>query len=298
MKLTINNGITWLLIVIVGLSQAGQVSSQTTAVEASKVVVRAEVTTSKFNSPLMGREMPYRLILPPDYKTKPEQSYATVYLLHGLGGNYQNWNALTRLAEYALKHSFIIVIAEGGNGWYTDSLTVPNDKYESYIVKDLIPEIDRTYRTIPDRNNRIMAGLSMGGYGSLKFGLKYPEMFSLIGTFSGAVNAASYSENNSATAGRGIDKIMGPENSEARMANDVFKLIHDLTPQKLRDLPYIYQSCGTEDYLVKNNRDLLALINEKKVPHEYREHPGGHDWMFWDAQIREFLNLAERRLKK
>ena len=82
------------------------------------------------------------------------------------------------------------------------------------------------------------------------------------------------------------------------MANDVFKLIHDLTPQKLRDLPYIYQSCGTEDYLVKNNRDLLALINEKKVPHEYREHPGGHDWMFWDAQIREFLNLAERRLKK
>lgn len=297
MKPNVNNGVTRLLILIACLLHAGQSFGQATTTEPAKAV-RAEVTSLKFNSPLMGREMPYRLILPPDYKAKPEQRYATVYLLHGLGGNYQNWNALTRLAEYALKHSFIIVIAEGGNGWYTDSLTVPNDKYESYIVKDLIPEIDKTYRTIPDRNNRIIAGLSMGGYGSLKFGLKYPEMFSLVGTFSGAVNAASYSESNSATAGRGIDKIMGPENSEARAANDVFKLIRELTPQKLRALPYIYQSCGTEDYLVKNNRDLLALINEKKVPHEYREHPGGHDWMFWDAQIREFLDLAERRLKK
>ena len=90
MKLTINNGITWLLIVIVGLSQAGQLFGQTTAAEPAKVVVRAEVTSLKFPSPLMGREIPYRLILPADYKTKPEKRYAAVYLLHGLGGNYQN----------------------------------------------------------------------------------------------------------------------------------------------------------------------------------------------------------------
>ena len=161
MKPNVNNGVTRLLILIACLLHAGQSFGQATTTEPAKAV-RAEVTSLKFNSPLMGREMPYRLILPPDYKAKPEQRYATVYLLHGLGGNYQNWNALTRLAEYALKHSFIIVIAEGGNGWYTDSLTVPNDKYESYIVKDLIPEIDKTYRTIPDRNNRIIAGLSHG----------------------------------------------------------------------------------------------------------------------------------------
>lgn len=226
----------------------------------------------KLNSKLMDREMPYRVILPPNYNNSDEIiRYSVVFLLHGLTGHYSNWTDKTKLTEYAAKHNFIIVTPEGDNGWYSDSVSVPNDKYESYIVKELIPEIDKKFRTISDRDHRFIAGLSMGGYGSVKFGLKYPEMFSLIGSFSGALGTTSWTEKNAGKdIGKGIDAIFGPEGNDARKANDIFKMIRELTPEKLKGLPYIYQSCGTEDFLFQNNRDFDALLNEKKVPHEYR----------------------------
>lgn len=255
----------------------------------------------KLASKLMVREMPYRVIVPQGYddKTNAAVKYTVIYLLHGLSGHYTNWADKTKLSEYATKHSFIIVMPEGNDGWYTDSVSVPNDKYESYIVKELIPEIDVRFRTLADRDHRMIAGLSMGGYGSLKFGLKYPEMFSLIGSFSGALGAASFNEKNAGpNIGKGIDAIYGPDDSETRKANDIFKIVREITPEKVKALPYVYQSCGTEDFLFTNNRDFLTLLIEKKIPHEFREHPGGHTWEFWDDQVREFLDVAERRLKK
>jgi len=150
-----------------------------------------------------------------------------------------------------------------------------------------------------DREHRMIAGLSMGGYGGLKFGLKYPEMFSLVGSFSGALGAAGWTEKNAGAIAKSMDSVFGAdEASETRKANDVFKMIREITPEKLKSLPFIYQSCGTEDFLIKNNQDFLTLLNDKKVPHEFREHPGIHDWIFWDDQVREFLDVADRRLKK
>ncbi|MGB7200729.1 MAG: alpha/beta hydrolase family protein [Pyrinomonadaceae bacterium] len=251
-------------------------------------------------SKLMAREMPYRIILPADYKNSNETTrYPVVYLLHGLTGNFTNWIDKTKLTEYTSKYKFIVVTTDGANGWYTDSATVTNDKYESYIVKELIPEIDKKFRTIAERRGRVIAGLSMGGYGAIKFGLKYPEMFSSVGSFSGALGATSFTAKNAGPGiGAGIDKIFGLENSDTRKANDIFALIRDASAEKVKALPYIYQSCGTEDFLIQNNRDFLALLNEKKVPHEYRELPGGHTWTFWDDQVREFLAIADRMIKK
>ncbi len=294
MKLPNQRLLIGLLVFLLGVSQTVQLLSQTP----QPVKDGADVSSLKLASKLMAREMPYRLIVPPDYKTKPDQRYPVIYLLHGLTGSNANWTTLTKLGQYSLRHNFIIVTPEGNNGWYSDSVATPNDKYESYIVKELIPEIDKTYRTVATRDGRMIAGLSMGGYGSLKFGLKYPEMFSLVGSFSGAIGAAAFTEKTSGPTGKNIDGIFGPVDSETRNANDVFKLVRDLTPEKQKALPFIYQSCGTEDFLIKNNRDFLALLNEKKITHEYREHPGVHNWVFWDDQVREFLDVAQRRLKK
>ena len=102
-------------------------------------------------------------------------------------GHFNNWTDSTKIVEYAKKYNFIIVTPEGNNGWYSDSVSVPNDKYESYIIQELIPEIDKKFRTKADREHRAIAGLSMGGFGAMKFGLKYPEKFALIGSFSGAL---------------------------------------------------------------------------------------------------------------
>ncbi|MDQ3132308.1 MAG: esterase family protein, partial [Acidobacteriota bacterium] len=176
------------------------------------------------------------------------------------------------------------------------SATVPNDKYESYIVKELIPEIDKNYRTIPDRNNRVVAGLSMGGYGSLKFGLKYPEMFSLVGSFSGALGAASWRAED--LGGRGviaetIMSVYGAADSKTRQENDIYKMVREISPEKAKQLPFLYLDCGTEDFLIQQNRDYAALLLEKKIPHEFRQLPGKHDWIFWNSQIKEFFELIE-----
>ena len=258
------------------------------------------VVEHKLTSKLMGREMPYRVVLPAGYAdAKATSRHPVIYLLHGLTGHFNNWTDATKVEEYALDHKFIIVTPEGDNGWYTDSVSKATDKYESYIVKELIPEIDAKYRTLATRENRVIAGLSMGGYGATKFGLKYPEMFSLIGSFSGALGAAGWTEKTAGQIARSMDSVFGTDEAgENRKANDIFKLARELTPEKTKALPFVYQSCGTEDFLIQNNRDFLAILIEKKVPHEYRQHPGVHDWAFWDDQIREFLQVAERRNKK
>jgi S-formylglutathione hydrolase FrmB len=258
----------------------------------------ANVSEAKLDSKLMGRTMPYRIILPQSYKSSKQKRYPVIYLLHGLFGSNENWTTLTKLPSYAKDHEFIIVNPEGENGWYTDSVSKPADRFESYIIKELIPEIDAKYRTIAARNGRVVAGLSMGGYGAIKFGVKYPEMFSLVGSFSGALGAATYISTPALDPIlKSIGEVYGPVGSETRKANDLFALVRDSSAEKIKTFPFLYLDCGTEDFLFQNNREFVDLLREKKIPHEYRERPGGHAWPYWDGQVAEFLGLAERSLK-
>jgi putative tributyrin esterase len=268
----------------------------------TKTVVQTSVSSQdlKLSSKLMAREMPYRIILPKNYAASKTEKFAVLYLIHGLTGHFNDWADKTKLRDYAANYNYIIVMPEGDNGWYSDSATVANDRYESYIVQELLPEIDTNYRTLADRQHRAIAGLSMGGYGSLKFGLKFPEKFVVVGSFSGALGAASWSDK---TLGNGwkvlTDSIMGvygAEGSQTRADNDIYKMLREISPEKVKTLPYIYLDCGTEDGLITQNRDFSALLVEKKIPHEFRELPGKHDWVFWDSQVQEFLRLSEKYL--
>jgi len=252
----------------------------------------------KLASKLMARDMPYRVIVPVGYDAKPEQRFPVIYLLHGLAGHFTNWTDLTKVTSYAANYNFIIVMPEGNDGWYTDSATVPEDKYESYLLRELIPEIDKKYRTVRDRAHRVVAGLSMGGYGAIKFGLKYPDMFSVVGSFSGALTAPLPSALDIAPTWKelidSLASVYGPEDSKTRRDNDIFRLLNEMPVDKLRSLPFIYLACGTEDNLLKTNRDLDALLLDKKLPHEFREAPGKHEWPFWDRQVEQFLRVTAR----
>ena len=270
--------------------------------QAPKIVFPATVENHKLDSKLMMREMPYQVILPYHYKKDNLKNLSVIYLLHGLTGHFDNWADKTELKNYAANYKYIIVMPEGDNGWYTDSATVANGKYESYIVRELIPEIDKNYRTIADRNHRVIAGLSMGGYGSLKFGLKYPEMFSLTGSFSGALQAASFTDKILGSGWKTLtDSIMsvyGAESSQTRRENDIYKITRELSTDKIKTLPFFYFDCGTEDGLIASNREFAALLLEKKIPHEFRQLPGRHDWQFWNSQFLEFLELTEKHFTK
>lgn len=257
------------------------------------------VETVQFRSDLVSKPLPYNVVLPPDYAAARATRYPVLYLLHGFAGHYGDWATRTNVAEYAAQYRMIIVMPEGNNGWYTDSASVATDKYESYMVKELIPDVQRRYRTIESRYGRGIAGLSMGGYGALKFGLKHPEMFAFAGSFSGALAAPTWTEQdlgNLRSIYESLLNAFGPTGSETRKANDIFESARRFTSAQVATLPYFYLDCGTEDLLVSVNNQFAALLREKKIPHEYRELPGDHSWPYWDQQVKGLLKIAAEKL--
>jgi putative tributyrin esterase len=286
----------YLLCVLPAFLASGQ--AQTGGRKQPESDAQVVVGNYQLDSKLMARKMPYQVIFPTNYKKKKKARFPVVYLLHGLGGRFDNWTTQSDLKKYAARYNYIFVMPEGETGWYCDSVSSSNNNYESYIIKELIPEIDKNFRTLPELRHRAIAGFSMGGYGSLKFGLKYPEKFVLAGSFSGSLNAADFTGKYSGDAiGKMIDVILGEEKSEARKANDIYRIIKETTDENAKNLPFIYLDCGTEDFLLKTNRNYAALLTEKKIPHEYRQLPGKHDWKFWNSQLAEFLRLSRIFLK-
>ena len=261
------------------------------------------VQTIQFESKLVGKTLPYNVLLPVNYNQADSKTkrYPVIYLLHGLTGHYNNWLDKTRLVDYTAAYEFIIVMPEGNDGWYTDSASVPTDKYESYILKELIPDVEKRFRASSERESRAIAGLSMGGYGALKFGVKHPEMFVFAASLSGALDAASWTEadlKGLEFIWRTLPPVFGAEKSETRAANDLRKLFSGLTGQRIAALPYVYVDCGTEDGLLDINRSFVDILTKQKIPHEYRQLPGNHSWTYWDAQVQEVLRIASKRFSK
>jgi len=139
--------------------------------------------------------------------------------------------------------------------------------------------------------------LSMGGYGSLKFALKYPEKFVMAGSFSGALDAPLRSQTHQALR-PSIVSVYGPDDSPTRKDNDIYRIVREMPEERLKKLPFLYLDCGTEDFLIKPNRDFASLLFERKVPHEFRQLPGGHTWPYWEQQVQEFLKLADSFMAK
>jgi len=264
------------------------------------VSVAARVDTVRFQSKLVNATLPYNVILPPDYDTARATRYPVLYLLHGLMGHYSDWATKTNIADYAAEYRIIVVMPEGNDGWYTDSATVSTDKYESYILQELLPDVQQRYRTIEARYGRAIAGLSMGGYGAIKFGLKSPQTFVFAASMSGAFGVTRFSEKDVPQNWQDSLKLFGPVGSDTRQENDLFEIIRKLPAGRVQFLPYFYYDCGTEDspLIFPYNRELSALMFEKRIPHEYRELPGDHSWGYWDSQVREILRIAARKMPR
>src|SRR5258705_11268394 len=139
--------------------------------------VRTE--TVQFNSKLIGKTLPYSVVLPPGYGlfTSWRKHYPVLYLLHGWSGHYNSWLDHTLLAQYASEHQLIIVTPEGNNGWYTDGAVTQSDKHPTYAPQELTPDPHNRLPTIPDRPGPRTAAYSIAGYGALNFGFNHPHAF-------------------------------------------------------------------------------------------------------------------------
>jgi S-formylglutathione hydrolase FrmB len=264
----------------------------------TSVAADARVDTVRFQSKLVNATLPYNVILPSDYDTAKSTRYPVLYLLHGLTGHYSDWVSRTNIADYAAQYRLIIVTPEGNDGWYTDSATITTDKYETYILKELLPDVQQRYRTIEARYGRAIAGLSMGGYGAIKFGLKSPQTFAFAASMSGAFGVTRFTEKEIPALWQDSIKLFGPPASETRNANDLFDLIEKLPTGRIQSLPYFYFDCGTEDspLIFLYNRQLAQAMSDKKIPHEFRQLPGDHSWAYWDRQVQEILRIAGQKL--
>jgi putative tributyrin esterase len=248
------------------------------------------IKNASFHSAALGRDMPYRIYLPHNYAATTRR-YPVLYLLHGLYGSYENWDTLTNLANYVACMDLIIVIPEADNSWYTNSATAPQDKFEDYIAKDLISEIDAKYRTIRDRHARAIAGLSMGGYGALKIALRDPHNFAFAGSLSGAIDAGRDLDSRVEAFAPRLLEVFGAAANPVRQNNDLFPLLQNAARS---DLPYLYLGCGIDDeYFLFVNREFVAQLSHRHVAYEYHETPGKHDWAYWDRAIQPMLSTME-----
>ncbi|MGE5315383.1 MAG: alpha/beta hydrolase [Acidobacteriota bacterium] len=247
-------------------------------------------------SPSMDRVMKYSVILPPGYRDNTER-YTTVYLLHGLWGSYKDWVNNTGVIQYASHYRFLIIAPDGHNGWWTNSKDVKHAMYEDFVMKDLIPAVEKKYRTLSTRHGRAIAGLSMGGYGALKFALKYPGSFFYAASFSGALDVVSGMKDISASADRNSVGVrsrldaFGEQPSAQWTANDVMALIDSAN---VKMLPYLYLSVGHSDYLVDASIQAGTKLRQKGAAYEMHESIGAHTWLFWDQEIRTVLEKIDR----
>jgi S-formylglutathione hydrolase FrmB len=245
-------------------------------------VVMQDVT---FFSAALQRRMTYRVFLPA--KLDPGQKLPVVYLLHGNGGSYRNWSNYSDVARYAAKdgssRGLILVMTEGDSSYYMNAVEKPEDKYEDYLVHDLIADVEARFPAAQNRGNRAIVGVSMGGFAAVKLALCRPELFVFAGAISPAVDVPSrrFSPRRWGQSMR-FRSIFGLEGSESRRKSDPFVLVRTSDPART---PYLYLTAGEQEALLEPNRRFAALLKGRGFAYEFHTKPGGHDWNEWDAQI-------------
>ncbi len=279
--------------------------------------------TDSAYSPALGRMKSFTVLLPTAYDST--MAYPVLYLLHGFGGSHRDWSMRTELVQYVGRFPtpLIVVMPDGENSWYVNSLTNPRDRFEDYIANEIPQAVQKKlqgkYRI--DTTRQAIAGLSMGGYGATMLALRYPDRFRCVGAFSAVLTVPR----DLVPVATGVNIVANPtaifvipslfaafggsttspvsENERAfRTDHDVFALLvaHQAKQQAKKispeALPYIYLAVGIQDRLrlLPGNAEFANLLRVAAFRYEYHELPGGHDWKFWDASLQSFLQRLQK----
>jgi enterochelin esterase-like enzyme len=257
----------------------------------------------KCPSAILGRDVSYAVYLPPDYAVSTRR-YPVVYLLHGYTDDESGWvqfGEIGQAADRAIAEReippMIIVMPDGGVSFYIND-AAGKVRYEDMFVREFIPAVDRTYRTRPDREFRGVAGLSMGGWGTLVYALRHPDLFAAGAAFSAAV----WSDDDIVGMKQeSWDRLLGPLFGAAGLAGQsrltaAFRqvspldLARTLPEDSLKKVRY-YIDCGDDDFLIAGNCALHLVLAGRKIPHEFRVRDGGHSWSYWRTGIVDGLKF-------
>ena len=238
-------------------------------------------------SSVLGKQTTTWVLLP-DAGDPP---FGTLYLLHGLSDDHTVWLRRTRLEAHVGKRPLIVVLPDGGRGFYTNHHD-GGPQWATHIGVELPTLIERTFPAKATREGRFIGGLSMGGYGALRVALGHPDRFASAHSHSGALLGPR----------RRVDfpptpeyrAIVGPHQGLAGTDNDLALLA---TRAKAgHALPRLRIDCGVDDFLLEDNRTFTGQLTAAGVEHEYAEYPGGHTWEYWEEHVQEAIAFhADRR---
>lgn len=259
----------------------------------------------RFSSATLGREVRYTVYLPPDYQTSTRR-YPVVYLLHGFTDDDSAWiqfGEVNLAADRAIAQReippMIIVMPDAGVTWYINDLQ-GKVRFEDMFIQEFIPYIDKTYRTRPKRQFRGIAGLSMGGWGALMFSMRHPDQFVACAAFSAAIwMDEDFVSIKQPMYDQLFSDIFGSKPAGQDRLNPHFRQYHPLDLAKtlpvetLKKVHY-YIDCGDDDFLIKGNATLHIVLNERKIPHEFRVRDGEHAWVYWRTGIIDGLKSIGR----
>jgi enterochelin esterase-like enzyme len=255
-----------------------------------------------FESDLLDRRVEYALYLPPDYDLSSRR-YPVVYLLHGFTDDETAWiqfGEVNQAADRAISRGelppMIIVMPDGGVTWYINDYR-NREPYERMFIEELIPRIDSTLRTRPEKEFRAVSGLSMGGFGSLLLAMRHPELIAACAAFSSGVHTdAEITEMADDQYERLFANLYGDHLRGSDRLTAHYKqysplhLARSVAPDELRKVRW-YIDCGDDDFLYRGNAALHVVLRDLEIPHEFRVRDGAHNWTYWRTHIIEGLKF-------
>ncbi|WP_316518867.1 alpha/beta hydrolase family protein [Neglectibacter sp. CSJ-5] len=251
-----------------------------------------------FISKCLMRTVTFNAIIPvdkfgPQAENAEQKPLKTLYLLHGIFGNYTDWVNGTRIQAWAEANDLAVIMPSGENRFYLDD-EKSGELYGEFIGKELVEFTRKLFPLSDKREDTFIAGLSMGGYGAIRNGLKYAENFGcVIGLSAALVHDTWKDADNSApifTFRRNYYETIFGEYDKVKGSDKDPKALLLKLKEEGRPVPKMYLCCGTEDGLVTANRDFRDFLNENGVDLTYVEGPGKHDWVFWDTYIKKVLD--------
>jgi S-formylglutathione hydrolase FrmB len=244
-----------------------------------------------FSSRALRRDMPYRVVMPSDFPAG--KKLRTVYLLHGGGGGFRDWTNYSDVAKYA-EHDLILVMPEGDSSYYANAAERPEERYEDYIVKDLIEDVEGKFPAAKNREDRAIVGVSMGGFGAINLALQHSELFEFAGGISAALDVPNRPFSiKRVEQWRRFRAIFGPWNGPVQKNNDPFLLVRSADPA---NTPYIFLTCGEQEGLLRPNRQFAALLKERHFAYEFHTMPGDHNWKQWHEWLPKLFQSLEEHL--
>jgi S-formylglutathione hydrolase FrmB len=279
------------------------------SIAAMPAVAQSRIDCSAINSHILKQVMHYCVYLPSEYDAgaaeHPAKRYPVLYFLHGLGDNERtlfNSGGWTMLDDLRNKHElgdFLIVAPEGRRSFYINS-SDGKFRYSDFFLEEFMPYVEGKYRIERGRASRAISGISMGGYGALRFAFAHPELFSAVSAQSAALVAESPKQLDvAARTGLPLFSVLGPVfgspiNASHWTANSPFVLARQ-NSAGLRKMS-IYFNCGEDDNygFERGAAALHSELQQEHVKHEYHLYPGNHSITYFLSHFDEVLEFQSK----